>query len=75
MPINKDTSKTCFITMSTKKYDEIAVIMEKGNIKSFSRQAGFMLDQYMETRKAIKELLGIDADSIADVVKMLLKNK
>jgi uridine kinase len=75
MPINKEKSKTAFVTMDLNKYNDIVTEMQHKNIKSFSRYADFMIDQYIETRKAIKEATGIDADSIADAVKMLLKNK
>lgn len=75
MPINKDKSKTCFVTMDLDKLAEIETLMQARGIKSFSRQAGYMLDQYMEVRRAIKAALGIEADSIADIVKMLLSNK
>jgi hypothetical protein len=75
MPINKEKSKTAFITMDLNKYNEIEEERKQKKIKSFSRYAEFMIDQYIETRKAIKEATGIEADSIADAVKMLLKSK
>jgi hypothetical protein len=75
MPINKEKSKTCFVTMNIKRVEQIEALMRNRNVKSLSRQLGYMLDQYMETRRIIKESMGTDVDSIADVVKIILKNK